>query len=107
MFAVGDKVILRVSPKKDVMMFSKRGKLSPRYVGLYEIFDRVGGLVHHLPLSPDMSFIDPVFHVSMLSKYISDSSHVLEAPTIPIDENLTYEEEHVTMDKKVRRLRSK
>ncbi|XP_015079806.1 uncharacterized protein LOC107023583 [Solanum pennellii] len=71
-FTIGDKVILRVSPKKDVMRFGKR-----------------------------------VFHVSMLRKYISDSYHVLEAPTIPIDENLTYEEEPVAMEKQVRRLRSK
>ena len=44
----------------------------------------------------------------MLRKYISQSSHVLEALTLPIDENLTYEQELVIIvDKQVRRLRSK
>ena len=42
-FKVGDKVFLRVSPMKGVMRFGKRGKLSPRYIGPYEILDRVGG----------------------------------------------------------------
>ncbi|WMV24898.1 hypothetical protein MTR67_018283 [Solanum verrucosum] len=105
---VRDKVFQRVSPMKDVMWFGKRGKLSPRYIGPYEILDRVGGVVYRLALPPYLSFIHPVFHVSMLRKYISDSSHVLDAPTIPIDENLTYEEEPVAiLDKQVRRLRSK
>ncbi|WMV54712.1 hypothetical protein MTR67_048097 [Solanum verrucosum] len=105
---VGDKVFLQVSPMKGVMRFGKRGKLSPRYIRPYEILDRVRGVAYRLALPPDMSFIHPVFHVSMLRKYISDSSHVLEAPTIPIDENLPYEEEPVAfVDKQVRRLRSK
>ena len=60
-------------------------------------------MAYRLALPPNMSFIHPVFHVSMLRKYISDSSHVLEALTIPIDENLMYEEEHVAIvDKQVR-----
>ena len=85
---------------KGVVRFGKRGKLSPRYIGRYDILDRVGGVTYRLALPPDMSFIHSVFHVSMLRKYISDSSHVLDAPSIPIDENLTYEEEHVaSLDK--------
>ena len=82
--------------------------MSLRYIGPYEILDWVGGVTYHLALPLDMSFIHPVFHVSMLRKYISDSSHVLESPTIPIYENLTYADEHVTIvEKQVRRLRSK
>ncbi|WMV24899.1 hypothetical protein MTR67_018284 [Solanum verrucosum] len=107
-FTVGDKVFLQISPMKGVMRFGKRGKSSPRYRGPYEILDWVGGVAYRLALPPNMSFIHPVFHVSMLRKYISDSSHVLEAPIIPIDENLTYEEEpEAIVDKQVRRIRSK
>ena len=74
--------------------------MSLRYIGPYEILDWVGGVTYHLALPLDMSFIHPVFYVSMLRKYISDSSHVLDAPSIPIDENLTYEEEHMaSLDK--------
>ena len=93
---------------KGVVRFGKRGKLSPRYMGPYNILDRVGGVAYRLALPPDMSFIHSVLNVSMLRKYISDSSHVLESPTIPIYENLTYADEHVTIvEKQVRRLRSK
>ncbi|XP_075080471.1 uncharacterized protein LOC142165976 [Nicotiana tabacum] len=107
-FTIGDKVFLRVSPMKDVMRFGKRGRLSPRFVGPYEILDRVGDVAYRLELPPELSFIHQVFHVSKLRKYISDSSHVLEASTIPLDEKLSYEEELMAIvDRQVRKLRSK
>ncbi|XP_019257870.1 PREDICTED: uncharacterized protein LOC109236107 [Nicotiana attenuata] len=107
-FTIGDKVFLRVSPMKGVMRFGKRGKLSPRFIGPYEILDRVGAVAYRLALPPELPFIHPVFHVSILRKCISDSSQVLEAPTIPLDEKLSYEEEPMTIiDRQVRNLRSK
>ncbi|XP_070020506.1 uncharacterized protein [Nicotiana sylvestris] len=107
-FTIGDKVFLRVSPMKGVMRFGKRGKLSPRFIGPYEILDRVGAVAYRLALPPELSFIHLVFHVSMLRKCISDSSQVLEAPAIPLDEKLSYEEEPTAVvDRKVRKLRSK
>nr|XP_009779826.1 PREDICTED: uncharacterized protein LOC104228966 [Nicotiana sylvestris] len=107
-FTIGDKVFLRVSPMKGMMWFGKRGKLSPRFIGPYEILDRVGAVAYHLALLPELYFIHPVFHVSMLRKCISDSSQVLEAPTIPLDEKLSYEEESMAIvDRQVRKLRSK
>ena len=97
---IGDKVFLRVSLMKGVMRLNKIGKLSSGYIGPYEIVDRVGGVAYFLALPPDMCSIHLVFHVSMLRKYILDCSHVLEETTIPIDEKLSYEEEHVAiMDK--------
>lgn len=90
------------------MRFGKKGKLSPRFIGPYEILDRVGEVAYHLALPPEMSFIHPVFHVSMLRKCISDFSCVLKAPPLKLDENLTYEEEPVAIiDRQVRKLRSK
>ncbi|XP_070012832.1 uncharacterized protein [Nicotiana sylvestris] len=107
-FTIGDKVFLRVSPMKGVMRFGKRGKLSPRFIGPYEILDRVGAVAYRLALPPELSFIHPVFHVSMLRKCISDSSQVLEAPTIPFDEKLSYEEELAAIvNRQVRKIRSK
>ncbi|XP_075080049.1 uncharacterized protein LOC142165382 [Nicotiana tabacum] len=107
-FTIGDKVFLRVSPMKGVMRFGKRGKLSPRFIGPYEILDRVGAVAYCLALPPELSFIHLVFHVSMLRKFISDSSQVLEAPTIPLDKKLSYEEEPMAIvDRQVRKLRSK
>nr|XP_016477906.1 PREDICTED: uncharacterized protein LOC107799321 [Nicotiana tabacum] len=107
-FTIGDKVFLRVSPMKAVMRFGKTGKLIPRFIGLYEMLDRVGAVAYRLALPPELSFIHPVFHVSMLRKFISDSSQVLEAPVIPLDEKLSYEEEPMAIvDRQVRKLRSK
>ncbi|XP_075095276.1 uncharacterized protein LOC142173562 [Nicotiana tabacum] len=68
----------------------------------------MGAVAYHLALSPELSFIHTVFHVSMLIKCISDSSQVLEAPTIPLDEKLSYEEEPMAIvDRQERKLRSK
>uniref|UniRef100_A0A1U7XEZ6 Uncharacterized protein LOC104238057 n=2 Tax=Nicotiana sylvestris TaxID=4096 RepID=A0A1U7XEZ6_NICSY len=107
-FTIGYKVFLRVSPMKGVMRFGKRGKLSPRFRGPYEILDRVKAVAYRLALPPKLSFIHPVFHVSMLRKCISNSSQVLEAPTILLDEKLSYEEEPMAIvDRQVRKLRSK
>ncbi|XP_075077437.1 uncharacterized protein LOC107815846 [Nicotiana tabacum] len=107
-FTIGDKVFLRVSPMKGVMRFGKRDKLSPMFIGLYEILDRVGAVAYRLVLPLELSFIHPVFYVSILRKYISDSSQVLEAPTIPFDEKLSYEEEPMAIVvRQIRKLRSK
>uniref|UniRef100_A0A1S4D9B4 Tf2-1-like SH3-like domain-containing protein n=1 Tax=Nicotiana tabacum TaxID=4097 RepID=A0A1S4D9B4_TOBAC len=107
-FTIGDKVFLRVSPMKGVMRFGKQGKFSPGFIGPYEILDRVGAAAYRLALPPELSFIHPVFHVSMLRICISDSPQVLEAPAVPLDEKLSYEEEPVAIiDSQVRKLRSK
>ncbi|XP_019234605.1 PREDICTED: uncharacterized protein LOC109220258 [Nicotiana attenuata] len=105
---IGDKVFLRVSPMKGVMRFGKRGKLIPRFIGPYEILDRVGAVAYCLALPPELSFIPPVFYVSMQRKCISDSSQALEAPTIPLDEKLFYEKEPMAIvDRQVKKLLSK
>ncbi|XP_016454464.1 uncharacterized protein LOC107778686 [Nicotiana tabacum] len=96
-FTIGDKVFLLVSPMKGVMRFGKRGKLRPRFIGPYEILDRVGAVAYRLALPPELSFIHPVFHVSMLRKCISDSSQVLESPAISLDEKFSYEEEPIAI----------
>ncbi|KAL6125247.1 hypothetical protein ACLB2K_073306 [Fragaria x ananassa] len=75
-FQVGDWVFLKLSPWKGVVRFGKRGKLSPRYIGPYEIIVRVGSLAYRLALPSELSRIHNVFHVSMLRKYIADPSHV-------------------------------
>ena len=49
-YNVGDKVFLRVSPWKGVLRFGKKGKLSPRYIGPYEIVARIGPLAYRLAL---------------------------------------------------------
>lgn len=91
-FLVGDSVFLKVAPMKGVMSFRKKGKLSPRYIGPYEILERIGKVAYILALPPELSSVHNVFHISMLRKYISDPSHVLENEPIKVHEDLTYEE---------------
>ncbi|KZV53932.1 hypothetical protein F511_04523 [Dorcoceras hygrometricum] len=76
-FQVGDLVFLKVSPFRSVMIFGLKVKLAPRYVGPYEIVEKIGPLAYRLLLPPDMSSLHDVFNVSMLRKYEPDPSHVL------------------------------
>ncbi|KAL5538035.1 hypothetical protein UlMin_044852 [Ulmus minor] len=94
-FQVGDLLFLKVAPRKGVMRFGKKGKLSPRYIGPFEILERIGKVAYKLALPSELSTVHNVFHVSMLRKYISDPSRVLESEPIEIREDLTYEEQPV------------
>ena len=68
-FEVGDQVYLKISPMKGVMRFGKKGNLSPRYIGPYEILQRVGNVAYELKLPNDFASIYPMFHVSMLKSF--------------------------------------
>ena len=76
---IGDYVFLKVSLMKGVMRFGKKEKLAPRYIQPFKILERIGVVAYRLALPPDMSQVHPVFHVSMLRKYISDPLHVLQS----------------------------
>ena len=65
-FEVGDHIFLKVMPKRGVVRFGKWGKLSPRYIAPFEILERVGTVLYQLTLSPSLSGVHEVFHVSML-----------------------------------------
>ena len=65
-YQIGEKVFLRVSPWKGIMRFGNKGKLSPRYIGPYEISERIGPLAYKLALPPELARIHNMFHVSML-----------------------------------------
>ncbi|KAL0411711.1 UNVERIFIED_CONTAM: putative mitochondrial protein [Sesamum latifolium] len=83
-------------------------KLSPRYIGPYEIIERIGPLAYRLALPMELSQIHDVFHVSMLRRYRSDPSHVIREPEIEISEELTYVEEPTEiLDRSIRKLRNK
>ena len=77
-FEVGDHVFLKVIPKKGVVRFGKRGKLSPRFIGHFEILKRVGTVAYWLALPPSVSGVHEVFHVSMLRKYTPDPARVVD-----------------------------
>ena len=105
---IGDQVFLKISPWKGVLRFRRQGKLSPRFIGPYEIVCKVGPVAYRLKLPPKLSRIHDTFHVSMLRKYIPDPSHVLREQPMQLLENLTYEETPVQIvDHKEQVLRSK
>ncbi|KAJ8771715.1 hypothetical protein K2173_026892 [Erythroxylum novogranatense] len=90
------------------MRFGKKGKLSPRYVGPYEILERIGSLAYRLALPPELSQIHDVFHVSMLRRYRSDPSHIIQTSEIQLRDDLSYEELPVEiLDTKEKVLRNK
>ena len=75
---MGDHVFLKVMPKRGVVRFSKRGKLVLRYIGPFEILERVGLVVYQLALPPSLSGVHEVFHVPLLRKYTLDPAHIVD-----------------------------
>ena len=65
-------------PKRGVVKFGKRGKLSPRFIGPFEILETVGTVAYRLALPPSMSGVHEVFQVSMLPKNTPDPAHVVD-----------------------------
>ena len=91
-FEVRDHVFLKAVPKRGVVRFGKRGKLSPRFIGPFEILERIGVVAYRLALPPNMSGVHKVFHVSMLRKYTPDPAHVVDWGQIEVDTYGTFEE---------------
>ena len=91
-FEVGDHVFSKVMPKRGVVRFDKRGKLSPRFIGPFEILERVGTVAYLLALPHSMPSVHKVFHVSMLRKYTPDPTHVVDWGQIEVDTDGTFEE---------------
>ncbi|XP_075515835.1 uncharacterized protein LOC142550642 [Primulina tabacum] len=107
-FAAGDHVFVKVAPMKGVMRFGKKDRLSPRYIGTFEILERVGTLAYRVPLSPNLEGVHNVFHISMLRKDMSNLSHVLNYEPHHLTPHLSFEERTTQiLDRQERRLRNK
>ncbi|KAG8472903.1 hypothetical protein CXB51_034775 [Gossypium anomalum] len=107
-YSVGDMVFLKVSPWKKILRFGKKGKLSPRFIGPYQVLKRVGPVAYQLELPPELDRIHDVFHVSMLRHYRSDPTHIVSVAEIEVQTDLTFEEEPVQiLDRDVKVLRRK
>ena len=78
-----------------MLQFRKKEKLSPRYMGPYEIVERIGEVVYRLRLPPELAKIHDVFHISVLRKYMADPLHVLRDQPVELKEDLNYEERPV------------
>ncbi|GJS71380.1 putative reverse transcriptase domain-containing protein [Tanacetum coccineum] len=94
-FEVGDRVLLKVSPWKGVVRFGKKGKLAPRYVGPFEIIERVGPVAYRLKLPQELSCVHDTFHVSNLKKCLAEPDVQVPLDEIEIDENLRFVEEPI------------
>ncbi|GJY50939.1 putative reverse transcriptase domain-containing protein [Tanacetum coccineum] len=105
-FQVGDRVMLKVSLRKCVIRFEKRGKLNPRYIGPFKILKRVGPMAYKLELPEELSNVYSTFHVSNLKKCLSDESLVIPMKELRLDDKLNFVEEPIEiMDQKVKQLR--
>ena len=104
-FKVGEHVFLRISLTKGVIRFGARGKLSPRYIGPFEILERVGGVAYGLALPPSLERVHNVFHMSQLRRYIRDKSHVLDYSELELQPDLSFTEQPMAiMDRSVKTL---
>ena len=90
------------------MMFTKKGKLSPRYVGPFKVIERTGEVAYRLAFSPTLSKLYDIFHVSMLKKYLYETSYVLSYESLGVHPKLTYKEKPVKiLNQKDKVLRNK
>ena len=90
------------------MRFGKHGKLSHCYIRPFEILEKVDVVAYKLALPPNLSMIHPVFHVSILHKYVSDTFHILALQAVQLNETLSYEEKPIVIvDQQVKKLQSK
>jgi hypothetical protein len=107
-FAVGDLVYLKVLPMRGVWRFGNKGKLSPRYVGSFQVLKKVSPVAYKIEMPPSLASVHDVFHVSQLRKCVHDSSHVINYEPLDIQPNLTYEELPMqVLDRKEQQLKIK
>ncbi|GJX06056.1 reverse transcriptase domain-containing protein [Tanacetum coccineum] len=105
-FEFGDKVLLKVAPWKGVIRFGKRGKLNPRYMGLFRIIERIGPVAYRLEFPQELSRVHNVFHICNQKKCLSDDTLVIPLEEIQLDDKLNVVEEPVEiMDREVKQLK--
>ncbi|XP_050908647.1 uncharacterized protein LOC127122338 [Lathyrus oleraceus] len=107
-FKKGDHVFLRVNHVTCVGCALKSKKLTPKFIGPYQISQRIGVVAYRVALPSDLSNLHDVFHVSQLWKYIRDPSHVIRMDDVQVMDKLTTEALTVRIeDQKLKKLRGK
>ncbi|GJY55964.1 hypothetical protein Tco_0455079 [Tanacetum coccineum] len=89
-FEVGDRVLLKVTLWKGVVRFRKNGKLAPRYVGPFEILERIGLVAYRLRLPEELNSVHDTFHVSNLKKCLADANLHMPLDEIKVDKTLRF-----------------
>jgi hypothetical protein len=86
-----------VSPWKGVVRFCKKGKLAPRYVGPFEIMERIGPVAYKFKLPQELSGVHDTFHVSNLKKGLSDENRVIPLKEAKLEDKMYFVEEPVEL----------
>jgi hypothetical protein len=94
-FEVGDFVYLKVSPMRGLRRFKVRGKLAPRFIGLFKILEKRGEVAYQLELPPQLSDVHDVFHVSQLKKCLRVPEEQIPMEDLDAKEDLSYQEHPV------------
>ncbi|GJS68006.1 hypothetical protein Tco_0682571 [Tanacetum coccineum] len=94
-FSVGDYVLLKVSPWKCVVRFGKKGKLEPRFVGPFEVIEKVGPVAYRLDLPEELDGVHDTFHVLNLKKCLADLTLQVPLDEIRVNAKLNFMEELV------------
>nr|ABA93571.1 retrotransposon protein, putative, Ty3-gypsy subclass [Oryza sativa Japonica Group] len=94
-FDEGDYVYLRVTPLRGVHRFHTKGKLAPRFVGLYKIVSRRGEVAYQLELPQSLAGVHNVFYVSQLKKCLRVPTEETNLEQIEVQEDLTYVEKPI------------
>ncbi|XP_050886111.1 uncharacterized protein LOC127091493 [Lathyrus oleraceus] len=90
-FDEGDHVFLKVTPRLRRKGLFKSRKLSPRYIGSYQIIERIREVAYRFSLPPSLSEMHDVFHVSQLRKFIPYSLQPILPDSIEVEVDLTFE----------------
>lgn len=90
-FQEGDHIFLRVTPKIGVGHAIKTSKLTPSFIGPYQILLRLRSVAYRIDLPPSLSNLHSVYQVSHLRKYYPNRSHVIEPESIQVKDTLEYE----------------
>ena len=89
-----------MSPRQGVKRFGVKGKLAPRFVGPYQVLERMGEMAYKLELPEGLPGVHDVFHVSQLKKCHAEMADIPLRDIVPLeaiqlDSDLTYEEKPV------------
>nr|GFA74994.1 putative reverse transcriptase domain-containing protein [Tanacetum cinerariifolium] len=101
-----DKVMLKVLPWRGVIRFGKHEKLSPRYIRLFKVIERIGPVSYKLELPDKLRGIHNTFHVSNIKRCFVNDDVVISLDEVQLDDKLHFVEELVEIkDREVKRLK--
>ena len=105
---MGDHIFVKVTPIKGQTHFRAKGKLAPRYVGPYEIIEKINPVEYQVALPPEMEHMHNVFHILMLRDYLRDPFHIIEPTHVVLSDDYSYKERLIQIvNRRIKKLRNK